>query len=104
MFNRSKIMKAAWAMFRQDRAYYVRNGYCLKILFRDCLTMAWGSAKREVFRHQQEAADMARKQGARIAALREAIQDLDYKPFGMRITAERRKLAGELVTLMGEAA
>ncbi|EYR84255.1 hypothetical protein SHLA_14c000370 [Shinella sp. DD12] len=95
-FNRSEIMKAAWAHYRRAVAYVASNPYLRGsvVRFGDCLKAEWKHAKAEAAKAKRDAAVLAR-----IAALKSEILNLDYKPFGIRIGAERRALVVELSKL-----
>ncbi|GAA4169444.1 hypothetical protein GCM10023069_25980 [Shinella granuli] len=95
-FNRSEIMKAAWAHYRRAQAYVASNPYLRGTLVRfgDCLKAEWKRAKAQVAKAKLDAAVVAR-----IDALKAEILTLDCKPFGMRIGAERRALVVELAKL-----
>lgn len=95
-FNRSEIMKAAWAHYRRALAYVASNPYLRGTLVRfgDCLKAEWKRAKAQVAKAKLDAAVVAR-----IDALKAEILTLDCKPFGMRIGAERRALVVELAKL-----
>jgi hypothetical protein len=96
MFNRSQIMKAAWAQYRSAKAYVARNPYLrgTVVRFGDCLKDEWKHAKAQVAKAKRDAAVVAR-----IDALKAEILVLDCKPFGMRIGAERAALSAELAKL-----
>lgn len=95
-FNRSQIMKAAWAHYRRAVAYVASNPYLRGTLVRfgDCLKAEWKRAKAQVAKAKLDAAVVAR-----IDALKAEILTLDCKPFGVRIGAERRALVVELAKL-----
>lgn len=94
MFNRSQIMKAAWAQHRSAKAYVASNPYLrgTVVRFGDCLKAEWKQAKAAKVKRDTAVA-------ARIDALKAEILVLDCKPFGMRIGAERAALSTELVKL-----
>lgn len=96
IFNRSEIMKAAWAHYRRAVAYVASNPYLRGTIVRfgDCLKAEWKHAKAQVAKAKLDAAVVAR-----IDALKAEILVLDCKPFGVRIGAERRALVAELATL-----
>lgn len=95
-FNRSEIMKAAWAHYRRAQAYVASNPYLRGsiVRFGDCLKAEWKHAKAQVAKAKLDAAVVAR-----IDALKAEILTLDCKPFGVRIGAERRALVVELAKL-----
>lgn len=96
MFNRSQIMKAAWAQYRSAKAYVASNPYLrgTVVRFGDCLKHEWKLAKAHAAKAKRDAAVVAR-----IDALKAEILVLDCKPFGMRIGADRAALSAELATL-----
>lgn len=96
MFNRSQIMKAAWAHYRSAKAYVVSNPYLRGTIVRfgDCLKAEWKHAKARAAKAKLDAAVIAR-----IDALKAEILALDCKPFGIRIGAERAALSAELAKL-----
>ena len=104
-FNRSEIMKDAWREYRREKAYNLRYGYPAEFMpFSQCLRLAWRVAKTRAREAAQCAADMARKAGERIIALRKALEELDCKSFRFAIIPERRELESELERLLKEAA
>lgn len=96
MFNRSQIMKAAWAQYRSAKAYVASNPYLrgTVVRFGDCLKHEWKLAKAQAAKAKRDAVVVAR-----IDALKAELLVLDCKPFGMRIGAERAALSAELATL-----
>lgn len=102
MFNRSQIMKAAWAHFRKAQAYVSSNPFLAGtvVRFGDCLKDEWRRAKVAV----AAAAQVIKVSAAvaeQVAALKGAIQNLDYKSFRYSIGDERRSLCSELAALAG---
>lgn len=95
-FNRSQIMRDAWAHYRRAQAYVASNPYLRGTIVRfgDCLKAEWKHAKAEAAKAKLDAAVIAR-----IDALKAEILTLDCKPFGVRIGAERAALSAELATL-----
>ena len=95
-FNRSQIMKAAWAHYRRAVAYVASNPYLRGTIVRfgDCLKAEWKHAKAQAAKAKLDAAVVAR-----IDALKAEILTLDCKPFGVRIGAERAALSAELAKL-----
>lgn len=95
-FNRSQIMRDAWAQYRSAKAYVASNPYLRGsvVRFGDCLKAEWKHAKAQAAKAKRDAAVVAR-----IDALKAEILVLDCKPFGMRIGAERRALVVELAKL-----
>lgn len=96
-FNRSQIMRNAWAIYRnmtrtaRPNAAAVRRKW-----FANALRGAWESAKQAA----AEALKTASQRAAdRIAALKAEIFALDCKPFGIRIGSERAALSVELSKL-----
>ena len=124
MFNRSEILRSAWAAYRLARMGYGYsnrgnvNGKAtfLRDMFAKSLRTAWAEAKSvgvtaaafvtAQARVQTAAAaamdPMARS--ARIAAIRDELQVLDYAPFGVRTGQRRQNLGAELATLANAAA
>ncbi len=95
-FNRSQVMRDAWAHYRRAKAYVASNPYLRGTIVRfgDCLKAEWKRAKAQVANAKLDAAVTAR-----IDALKAEILTLDCKPFGIRIGAERQALVVELATL-----
>lgn len=95
-FDRSQIMRNAWAHYRRAQAYVASNPYLRGsvVRFGDCLRAEWKHAKAQAAKAKLDAAVVAR-----IDALKSEILHLDCKPFGIRIGAERSALVAELSTL-----
>lgn len=95
-FNRSQIMRSAWAHYRSAKAYVASNPYLrgTVVRFVDCLRDEWKRAKAEAAKTRRDAAV-----AARINILKAEILLLDCKPFGIRIGAERAVLSTELAKL-----
>ncbi|WP_432346642.1 hypothetical protein WMC41_00580 [Shinella yambaruensis] len=95
-FNRSQIMRDASAHYRRAQAYVARNPYLRGsvVRFGDCLRAEWKHAKAQAAKAKLDAAVVVR-----IDALKSEILNLDCKPFGIRIGAERWALVAELSTL-----
>lgn len=108
MFNRIEIMKAAWNHYRKAIAYVASNPYLAGtvVRFADCLKEEWKRAKAVVEAGKVAAAAVRREASiaGKIEALRNAIQELDYKSFRYSIASARRALDTELAVLTGEAA
>ncbi|WP_041594777.1 flagellar biosynthesis anti-sigma factor FlgM [Brucella microti] len=96
MFNRSEIMKAAWAKYR---AYYAGLRQFFADGFRSVLRMAWSEAKGRT----RAAAMPAQVREERIAELRQEIEWLSYKPWSVDITERRRRLNDEIGLLAAVA-
>lgn len=101
MFNRSEIMKAAWAQHRRALSYVASNPYLAGtvVRFADSLKDSWRRAKAAVARLIRPAAI-----SARIDALKASILDLDCRSFRYRIGGEREALANELASIEREYA
>ena len=87
VYNRSEIMKQAWAMFR-TRIYGCET-------FAQALRMAWYYAKREAERLAQveaRKAAMAAQIAGREAAKVETKRDKFYKEFGKTIAKQYRNV------------
>ena len=85
-FNKSEIMKQAWAMYRNTFFGYT---------FSEALKMAWHYAKKEVARLEsvevrkaQQAADDAAREAAKV----ETKRDRFYKSFGKTIAREYKNV------------
>lgn len=91
MFNRSEIMKSAWARYHTVRceaeSRAVAKGF-LKERFRNCLKAAWSVAKQRANNSQD-----------RIRSLQAEIFDLQFKSFRVDIAAERERLQSEIEAL-----
>lgn len=97
MFNRSEIMKAAWTIYRHmTRTARPSTVAGRRKWFANALRGAWEAAKQAAAEAVKTAADRA---ADKVAALKAEILNLDCKPFGIRIVAERRALAAELSKL-----
>ena len=85
-YNRSEIMRQAWAMYRNK--FY---GYT----FAEALKMAWHYAKQEVARIKQveaRKAAQAASDAQREAAKAESKQDKFYKDFGKTMAGRYRNV------------
>lgn len=102
MFNRSEIMKAAWAHYRNAKAYAAGNPFLTGtvVRFGDCLKEEWRRAKAALTSIRAVSAAVSEQ----VTALRNAIQNLNYKSFRYSITSERRILDAKLTALVGECA
>lgn len=103
MFNRSEIMKAAWTHFRKAQAYVTSNPFLAGnvVRFGDCLKEEWRRAKAAV---AAKAMKISAAVSEQVAALKGAIQNLEYKSFRYSITAQKRALNAQLSALVGECA
>lgn len=126
MFNRSEILRQAWASYRVARLGVFAAGddngkrVFVRSLFARCLRRAWDDAKagarsaasREAARlaaalnvriaasQRDLAARMEPEaRSARIAALRDEMATLDYAPWGVRTRTRRANLGAELAIL-----
>lgn len=131
MFNRSEILRKAWASYRIARLGRFASGdetgkrRFLRPLFARCLSTAWANAKaaarsansREAARIAEQLqasirasqADLAARmdpmaRSARIASLRDELTLLDYAPWGVRTSDRRSNLSAELRLLESAAA
>lgn len=94
MFNRSQIMKAAWAEVRRCRTFNGKFHFCRKS-FSQAMKKAWFEAKQAV--GVLSSAEIAKADRAR--AIRGQIEMLSYKSLRYAIGAERRHLEAELSAL-----
>lgn len=126
MFNRSEILRKAWATYRVARVGVFAAGdtngkrVFVRALFARCLRRAWGDAKVEArSANSREAARLAAElqdkiaasqrdlaarmapeaRSARIAAIRDELTVLDYAPLGVRTSHRRMHLGSELSVL-----
>ena len=100
-FNRSQIMKEAWAIYRQDKTYIARNPYLAgnAVSFSASLKEAWRRVKAAATKHEVSAAIIAR-----IDELKSRLVIVESKSFRYRIGAERGALVTQLAKLEREAA
>lgn len=130
MFNRSEILRKAWAAYRVARlgvfAAGDENGkrVFVRPLFARCLRRAWEDAKAEAStanaresarlatelqaRIRASQADLAARMApealsARIASIRDELNLLDYAPWGVCTSERRRNLGAELSILTAAA-
>lgn len=126
MFNRSEILRKAWASYRVARVGVFAAGdkdgkrVFVRSLFARCLRRAWDDAKVEArSANAREAtrlaallqasirasqSDLAARmtpeaRSARMASLRDELTLLDYAPWGVRTTTRRTELRAELAIL-----
>lgn len=126
MFNRSEILRKAWAYYRTARVGYYAKGdesgkrMFLRFLFAKLLRRAWDEAKRAAKAVVDTAAAFLAAQArvqaaavaamdpmsrsARIVAIREELTILDYAPLGVRTRQRRADLGAELSRLEHAAA
>ncbi len=126
MFNRSEILRKAWAAYRLARPGYCAAGdvgskrVFLRDLFAKMLRRAWDDAKKAARTlHDTAAAFVAAQhralvaaaaamdpmaRSARIVAIRSELQVLDYAPWGVRTGQRRADLGAELSLLNSTAA
>lgn len=131
MFNRSEILRKAWASYRVARVAVFAAGDAngkrvfVRPLFARCLRRAWDDAKVEArsansreaariaaqlqVRIRASQADLAARmdpmaRSARIASLRDELTLLDYAPWGVRTTDRRSNISIELQLLETAAA
>ena len=106
MLNKSEIMKAAWETYRYLRRRYEAWQFATGRVdgsFSRCLKMAWEHAKEMAARAAAAAVEAKKpvspavqKANEEIARIRQAITDLQYLPFGMRVEPRQRALQNEL--------
>lgn len=108
MLNKSEILKAAWAAFRKTPSWWQVGALRAKT-FADALRKAWARAKfdedcrrknAETAARKAEEARRAEANAPAIRAIKAAIANLEFKPFGHNIAAERRVLEAKLAGLM----
>lgn len=126
MFNRSEILRKAWAYYRTARVGYYAKGdetgkrMFLHFLFAKTLRRAWDEAKRAAKSVADTSAAFLAAQArvqtaaiaamdpmvrsARIVAIREELTILDYTPLGVRTSHRRHDLSAELRILESTAA
>lgn len=131
MFNRSEILRTAWADYRTRRlgvfAAGDENGRrFIRAIFAKALTAAWAEAKAKAADaiRAQEAEEIARRfvaaqhrsrvavcaawtpqqRSARIAAIRDELAHLDYAPWGIRVSDKRATLNDELAAIEAASA
>jgi hypothetical protein len=102
-FNRSEIMKAAWAHFRRAPAYVASNPFLAGtvVRFGDCLKEEWRRAKGAVAARAVEISAAVCEQ---VAALKREILNLDCKSFRYSIASEKLALNAKLSSLNMENA
>lgn len=105
MLNKSEIMKAAWETYRYLRRRYEAWQFRAGLVdgwFSRCLRLAWEHAKdmaaraAAVPKPQESVSPAAQKARHEVARIKQAITELQYLPFGMRVEPRRRELAAEL--------
>ena len=121
MFNRSEILRSAWAAYRLARPAFFAAGdtaekrMFLGHLFAKMLRRAWDEAKKaaksvvdtaSAFVATQRRAQVAAvaamapaARSARIASIRDELTVLDYAPWGVRTGQRRHDLGAELALL-----
>lgn len=130
MFNRSEILRKAWASYRLARPTIFAAGdvgskrVFLRAFFAKMLRRAWEDAKTETrSANAREAARLAAElrtkieaskrdlaahmdpqvRSARIASIRDELQVLDFAPWGVRTGNRRAALGAELELLNSRA-
>ncbi len=125
MFNRSEILRKAWAAYRVARPCRFAAGdtathrVFLRSLFANMLRNAWDDAKKaarstnttavafvEAQRRVQNAAAAAMDpmvRSARLSEIRDELTALDYAPLGVRTSQRRLNLGAELSVLQSAA-
>lgn len=94
MFNRSQIIKAAWAEIRSRRTFNGKFCFCRKA-FSHALKKAWFEAKRAA----GALTPVEISKADRMEAIRGQIEMLSYKSLRYDIGAQRRQLEAELSAL-----
>ena len=109
-FNRSQIMKDAWKRWHDIRAKYAPWQLARGIVdgsFSACLKSAWRVAKNAAaavaYKRKVEAA-MEGPKGATVAALVNALQNVDYASFRYRAADQRAAIQAQIDQLISEAA
>ena len=115
--NKSEVFTAAWSAYRTARPAFWATGdetgqrRFLPALFARLLRTAWADARKadaaarrflELQQRGQVAVARQMEQGersARIAAIRDQMEVLDYAPFGVRAVEKRAALKAELAVL-----
>ena len=110
MFDRSQIMKSAWAYYRDFRVRYgawqIEGGH-VEASFSRCLKMAWRSAKNAaaaVARKLQMDRVLSGPHGPQLQALLNALQNVDYLSFRYRAADHRAAISSQIETLIQECA
>jgi hypothetical protein len=126
MFNRSEILRSAWAFYRAARPAFFAKGdtankrMFLGHLFTKMLVRAWAAAKKAAATLAATAAQFVVAQrraqmvtaaamdpmarSARIVEIRSELQVLDYASLGVRTGQRRHDLGAELALLESAAA
>ena len=117
MLDRSSVFAAAWKAYRIARPAFWAAGdetgkrRYLPALFARLLRTAWAharkadaTARRFMELQQRGQVAIARQmepgeRSARISAIRDRLEVLDYAPFGVRAVEKRAALKGELAAL-----
>lgn len=103
MFDKSQIMKDAWAHFREIHATYADWQFERGIhdgSFSNALKVAWRQAKARAAEIARKLKEMANPQ---VVALRQSIEALTYKGFAHNIKRERAVLEGRINAIMAGA-
>lgn len=110
MFNRSAIMKDAWARYRQIRksygAWQIERGIVDGSLSA-CLKAAWKAAKAAMAKASEEAkleAALKGPQGAVLSQLLNALEQTNYLSFRYRASQERASIQSQISRLVSVAA
>jgi len=102
MLNRSQLMKAAWAIYRnmtRTARPSTIAGRCK--WFANALRCAWGKAKQAAAEAIKTASQRAAE---RVEQIKAQMHNLDMRPFRHSITNDRKALVAELVAFTGEDA
>jgi hypothetical protein len=110
MFNRSAIMKDAWARYHQIRksygAWQIERGI-VDGSFSACLKAAWRAAKASMAKAAEEAkleAALKDPQGAALSGLLNALEQTNYLSFRYRASQQRASIQSQISRLVSVAA
>ncbi|MCV3734980.1 hypothetical protein OCK02_02095 [Rhizobium sp. TRM96647] len=110
MFNRSQIMKDAWAFYRDFRTRYgawqIERGH-VDASFSRCLKMAWSAAKNAaatVAHKLRVQRALAGPKAPQLQVLLNALQNVDFLPFRCRAADQRAAINTKIETLIQECA
>lgn len=109
-FNRSEIMKDAWARYRDIRVQYSAKQIELGFVdgsFSACLVIAWRVAKKQAAAKARQAridAMLTSTNGERLRGLLGALQNSNFLSFRFDQAAERARIEQAISDLIGEAA
>lgn len=110
MFNRSEIMKDAWARYRDIRVRYsakqIERGF-VDGSFSACLVIAWRVAKKQAAAKARQVridAMLTTANGERLRGLLGALESSNYLSFRFSQGDERARIERAINQLIGEAA